>query len=138
MTARSTPRRSALFVAFIVLVMSVVSGDALSQEEPFRNVVITEAFIGDVAPGRYAFRATVTTVAPGATIPFHVHNYPGIRYMLEGALTIHWKGRGSQTFSAGSSYFEGPGENHPKSGMAAANQLDVPARVLIIELVPAE
>lgn len=109
---------------------------AFAQDRPFRNVVVTEVEIGDIPQGRYAFRATITSVDPHAEIPDHVHNNPGIRYMLEGALTIHWKDEGSQTFSAGSTYYEGPGSNHPTNVMAASNPLDTPARVLIIELVP--
>jgi len=58
--------------------------------------------------------------------------------VLEGSLTIVWKSHGSQTFSAGSTYYEAAGENHPSEGMSALNPLDVPARVLIIERVPME
>jgi quercetin dioxygenase-like cupin family protein len=110
--------------------------DVHSQEKPFSNVRIAQEAIGDVPAGKYGFRATVTTVAPGAQIPFHVHEFPGIRYMLEGALTITWKDSSSQTYSAGSTYYEGAGANHPARQMAASNPLTVPARVLIIELVP--
>ncbi len=118
------------------ILMPCLAGSALAQDRPFRNVVVTEVDIGEIPRGRYAFRATITTVDPHAEIPDHVHNNPGIRYMLEGALTIHWKDKGSQTFSAGSTYFEGPGSNHPAGVMAASNPLETPARVLIIELLP--
>lgn len=116
----------------------LVGSAALAQEQPFRNVIITETLIGNVPAGKYAFKASVSTVDPGGEIPSHTHKYPGLRYMLEGALTIRWKGQGSQTFSAGSTYFEPAGENHPDEGMSATNPLGVPARVLIIELVPVE
>ena len=76
-------------------------------------------------------------IAPHGAIPFHTHEYPGLRYVLEGAIMIQWKDRGSQTFGAGSTYYEGAGANHPTTeGMAAMNPLDVPMRVLIVELVP--
>jgi len=136
MTILPSSRVYIFLAALVIFVMSVVVGNAGAQEKPFGNVVITEALIGNIEPGRYAFKVTVTTVAPSAQIPFHVHSFPGVRYMLEGALTIHWKDRGSQTYSAGSTYYEGPGENHPTSGMSATNPFDVPAKVLIIELAP--
>lgn len=135
MITRPYTETSALLCALMALVLSVASRSAWSEETPFRNVVITETTIGDIESGRYAFKVTVTTVAPRAEIPYHVHGSPGIRFMLEGALTIQWKDRGSQTFSAGSTYFEGAGSNHPSSGMAASNPLDVPSKVLIVELV---
>ncbi len=138
MSTQSNFRTCAVAGAFLLFLGSIPLVEVWSQEKPFRNVVITEVLIGDIEPGRYAFKATVTTVAPEAEIPFHTHSYPGIRYMLEGALTIHWKDHGSQTFSAGSTYYEGAGENHPRSGMSAANPLNIPAKVLIIELVRVE
>lgn len=135
MINRRYTKSVAVLCALMALGLSIASRPAWSQETPFSNVVITETTIGDLESGKYAFKVTVTSVAPRAQIPYHVHSSPGIRYMLEGALTIQWKDRGSQTFSAGSTYFEGEGSNHPSSGMAASNPLDVPSKVLIIELV---
>jgi len=132
------PGRSSALCAVMACALASASGFAWPQEKPkpFSSVVINETVIGAVPPGRYAFRVTVTSVAPQARIPFHVHCCPGVRYMLEGALTIHWEDqRGAQTFSAGSTYYEGAGANHPTDGMAAANPFDAPSRVLIIELV---
>lgn len=125
-----------LMLSVFLLACSLVP--TWGQDRPFRSVVITNVEIGEIPQGNYALRATIMTVDPGADIPDHVHNYPGLRYMLEGALTIQWKDGGSQTFSAGSTFFERPGANHPPGVMAAANPLGVPARVLIIELVPDE
>ena len=65
-----------------------------------------------------------------------MHEFHGLRYMLEGALTIAWKEGHTQTFTQGSTYYEGPGENHPPGIMAASNPLDRASKVLIIELVP--
>jgi len=46
---------------------------------------------------------------PGAKIPPHTHAGPGIRYVLEGAITIAWKDRPPQTFKAGSTLLRGLG-----------------------------
>jgi quercetin dioxygenase-like cupin family protein len=119
------------------LMLMVIPLNPEAQEVfQFRNDVITQVPLGSIEAGRYAFRATITTVAPGAQIPFHVHEFHGLRYMLEGALTIAWKEGHTQTFTQGSTYYEGPGENHPPGVMAASNPLDRASKVLIIELVP--
>jgi quercetin dioxygenase-like cupin family protein len=112
------------------------ASNGAADDKQYSNTVITEAVIGDVPQGKYEFRASVTMIAPHGAIPFHTHEYPGLRYVLEGAIMIQWKDRGSQTFGAGSTYYEGAGANHPTEGMAAMNPLDVPMRVLIVELVP--
>ena len=124
----------------IIMVMAALFAAASpapagGDEKPFRNDVITQVEIGEVPAGRYALRATITTVQPHAKIPYHLHEHNGLRYMLEGALSISWKNGEFQTYSAGSTYFEGPGANHPEKGMAAANPLDTVTKVLIIELV---
>lgn len=135
-------QRTARWSMPLMAVVVVGGGLALAQaagapeDSPaFRNDVVTEVPIGAVKEGRYAFRASITTVAPGSKIPNHVHAFPGLRYMLDGSLTIAWKEGHTQTFSQGSTYYEGPGENHPPGVMAASNPGDVPARVLIVELV---
>ena len=98
--------------------------------------VIMQVDIGDLKSGKYMMKATITTIQPHAKIPFHLHKNNGLRYMLEGSLSISWKDGQFQTFSAGSTYFEGPGANHPEGVMAASNPADLVAKVLIIELVP--
>jgi hypothetical protein len=86
--------------------------------------------------GRPTFRMTMLEVQPGAKIPPHTHAGPGIRYMLDGAITIAWKDRGRQRFKAGSTYYEGAGSNYSPSEMSAFNAAKGVTRVLIVELVP--
>lgn len=112
------------------------STQVTAQEKPFRSDVVTQVEIGHLDSGRYAMTATITTIQPNAKIPFHLHKNNGLRYMLEGSLSISWKDGQFQTYSAGSTYFEGPGANHPEGVMAASNPLDSVAKVLIVELVP--
>jgi len=124
-----------------IFVLGLIFGGAsfsLKAQEPlqFRSDVIAQYPMGHVDAGNYALRATLTTIAPDGKIPYHVHEFGGIRYMLEGALTMIWKEKGTQTFSQGSTYYEGPGENHPSGVMAAHNPIDKTSRVLIVELVP--
>jgi quercetin dioxygenase-like cupin family protein len=86
--------------------------------------------------GKWDMKATMLVLEPGGEIPFHVHKGPGLRYVLEGAITINWKEGKTQTFEAGSTYFEGPGENHPSGTISARNGGKGPCRVVIVELVP--
>ena len=136
MTIRPITLMSVLLAAFVIFVLSVVSIDAGAQDKPFRNDVITQVEIGDMKSGKYLMKATITTIQPHAKIPFHLHKYNGLRYMLEGSLSISWKDGQFQTYSAGSTYFEGPGANHPEGAMAASNPADSVAKVLIVEIVP--
>jgi len=129
-------RAAGILVAGTALL--ALAGEGVAQDKAFSNTILTEVPIGEVSQGKYAFRVSVTTIAPRGEIPFHVHEHSGVRYVLEGAITIQWTDRGSQTFSVGSTYYEAAGANHPTEGMAATNPLDVPMRVLIVELVPAK
>jgi quercetin dioxygenase-like cupin family protein len=73
---------------------------------------------------------------PGAAIPEHIHKGPGMRYVLEGAIAIAWKNGKTETFKAGSTYFEAPGSDHPIGQMSARNAVDGRTRVLIFEILP--
>ena len=115
-------------------------GFASSAEDvpQFRSDVIMQAPVGKAESRNYALRATITTMQPFAKIPPHVHEFGGIRYVLEGAITINWKDGGSQTFTQGSTYFEGPGQNHPPGVMAASNPTDKVTKILLVEWVPVD
>jgi quercetin dioxygenase-like cupin family protein len=132
----SKPLNSAAWILIAAVVLLAEVGYGAAQDKQFSSTILTEAVIGDVPQGKYELKASVTTIAPHGSIPFHVHQYPGLRYVLEGAITVQWKDRGSQTFGSGSTYYEGAGANHPTEGMAATNPLAVPMRLLIVELVP--
>jgi len=77
-------------------------------------------------------------IEPGGEVPFHVHKGPGLRYVLDGAITINWKGGNTEAFKAGATYFEGAGENHPSGNFSAKNNGSESCRVVIVELVPEE
>ena len=126
----------AVTLVALMLLATGRSTPVTAQEKPFRSDVITQVEIGDMKSGKYAMKATITTIQPHAKIPFHLHEHNGLRYMLEGSLTISWKDGQFQTYSAGSTYFEGPGANHPDTDMAASNPTDSVTKVLIVELVP--
>ncbi len=132
--------RGALWVIVIAIQATLLVAwptQLMAQEKPkFRGDALTQFDIGHVEAGRYQLKATLFSMEPGAEAPYHIHKGPGIRYVLEGAITIHWKDKGANTFGAGSTYTEGPGENHPPGVIAAKNLTSVTTKVLIIELLP--
>lgn len=129
-----------LFLISFALQLALLVGgttQVASQETPkVRGDVLTQFNIGHTESGNYKLKATLFTMEPGAEAPYHIHKGPGIRYVLEGAITIQWKGGGANTYGAGSTYTEGPGENHPEGVISARNLTSVTTKVLIIELLP--
>jgi len=136
MRYRKSPRVVAASAMALMLLATGQSTPITAQEKPFRSDVITQVNIGNMKSGKYTMKATITTIQPRAKIPFHIHKYNGLRYILDGSLSISWKDGRFQTYSAGSTYFEGPGANHPDTDMAASNPTDSVTKVLIVELVP--
>ena len=135
----STKLRGVTSVLSCLSVLSAYSFSpaARAEELPqFRSDVIMQVALGHVDAGNYALRASVTTLEPLGKIPPHVHQFGGIRYLLEGAITINWKDGGSQTFTQGSTYFEGPGQNHPPGVISASNPTDKLTKLLQIEWIP--
>src|SRR5215475_5896777 len=120
----------------ICLVGVVSLADA--EEVKFKASVLEQADLGEIQAGQRVMRLTMLELQPGAEIPPHTHKGPGLRYVVEGAITVAWKDRGTQTFKAGSTYFEGAGENHPPGQMSAKNAADGLTRVVIVELLPKE
>ncbi len=102
----------------------------------FSATTLQQVPLGALGPGKWSMKSTMLVMEPGAKIPFHVHAGPGLRYVLEGAITIVWKDGKTQTFDAGSTYFEGRGENHPAGTISARNDGKGPCRVLIVEVDP--
>ncbi len=138
---RLSPKfRGALWVIIIAMQATLLvtwPTQLMAQEKPkFRGDALTQFDLGHVEAGRYQLKATLFSMEPGAEAPYHLHKGPGIRYVLEGAVTVSWKDKGSNTFGAGSTYTEGPGENHPPGVIAARNLTSVTTKVLIIELLP--
>jgi len=61
---------SCLCIAAALLISSAsLASPATAGEAPIRNVVITETPIGNVPAGKYAFKASVSSVEPGAETP---------------------------------------------------------------------
>ncbi len=138
---RISPKfRGALWVPAVAMQIALLVAwptQPIAQEKPkFRGDTLTTFEIGYVEAGQYKLKATLFSMEPGAEAPYHLHKGPGIRYVLEGAITISWKDKGANTYGSGSTYTEGPGENHPPGVIAAKNLTSDTTKVLIIELLP--
>ncbi len=132
-------RRKLVVASVMAMIAMLGAGPSLAQTPtPFNAKTLQQTALGELPTGKWDMKATILTIEPGGEVPFHVHKGPGLRYVLEGAITINWKEGNTQTYVAGSTYFEGGGANHPPGNFAAKNNGNAPCRVLIIELVPQE
>ncbi len=128
----ATLRRAAALIVFLLLgAIPATKADNAN----FKGAVLDEVSLGSLT-GEYTMKMTLLEMEPGAAIPEHTHKGPGMRYVLEGAIAIAWKNGKTETFKAGSTYFEAPGSSHPIGRMSARNAVNDRTRVLIFELLP--
>lgn len=80
--------------------------------------------------GKFKLRATELTFAPDGYVGVHHHVGPGIRYVLSGEFTFAQGGQ-ETIYKAGDYFFETGNLAH-----TAQNKTNLPARVLIVEIVP--
>lgn len=130
--------RSIMLTTLLATLLVAAPFSATAEEKKFKGTVLEQADLGNLPTGGRVLKMTLLELQPGAEIPAHTHKGPGLRYVLDGAISIVWKDRGMQIFKAGSTYFEGAGENHPPSEMSAKNAAEGVTRVLIVELLPKE
>ena len=127
---------SMILTSVLTVCLSISSASA--EDMKFKASVLEQVDLGNVPAGERVMKMTLLELQPGAEIPPHTHKGPGLRYVLEGAISVAWKDRQTQTFKAGETYFEGAGENHPPGQMSAKNAAESMTRVVIVELLPKE
>lgn len=126
-------------VMALFAVCAIVSSATLAHEKERKGPeVLQDVALGELNMKNPRMRARKFTMPAGFKSPTHRHDGPGIRYVLEGEITIYWKDGTKKTYGPGDSYFEGPGENHPPHDMSAANEGDTPVTVLVVDLLPGE
>jgi quercetin dioxygenase-like cupin family protein len=123
-----------LIVAAVCLLAT--AGGAADEHERKGPEVLQDVALGDLNMANPHLRARKFSMPAGYKSPSHRHDGPGIRYVLDGEITIYWKDGTKRTYGPGDTYFEGPGENHPPHDMSAANEGDTPVTVLIVDLHP--
>ena len=137
MTAHIPIHRATLSIPVLLAAgLMAFHGDyAQAEEKKFSAKVLQQEDVGKLE-GERTMRMVMFTMRPGAEVPEHQHDGPGLRYVLDGAITIAWKGGEEKIFEAGDTYFEGPGANHPAGEISARNPTNEVTRVLIIETLP--
>ena len=83
--------------------------------------------------GKLDLRATEVEVEPGGSIKDHYHFGPGIRRVLSGELTLVYQDTKKEQVVHAGDYFYEPGD----VDIWAVNRGKEPAKLLIVELVPA-
>jgi len=111
---------------------------ALAEEPKVRSTVKQENFIGHINAADKALRGRVVTFEPGGVAEFHVHEFPGIRIVLEGTVTVKWKDGNSETYAAGGTFFEGPVGEKPARAHEVSNVGNTIAKIWLVELIPEE
>jgi quercetin dioxygenase-like cupin family protein len=71
--------------------------------------------------------SAIVTIPPGGTTGWHHHEVPLFAYILEGELTVEYRGRGSRTYRAGEGVLEAV--NLPHNG---TNTGSVPVKLLAV------
>ena len=123
----------------LLLLVALLGGiDRLAAQEVVETrgitseVKIEEVTFGHLTElnGKFKLRATELTFAPDGYVGVHHHVGPGIRYVLSGELTFAEGGQ-ETVYKAGDYFFETGNLAH-----TAQNKTNLPARVLIVEIVP--
>ena len=127
--------QSVLLPALLLGLASMPFHQALGQDKAYTGEMLQAEDLGQLEGDR-TLKMTLLTMQPGAEIPEHTHAGPGLRYVLDGAITVYSEDGGEQTYQAGETYFEGPGANHPAGAMSATNAAEGETRVLIVEVAP--
>jgi len=102
-----TPKTGGVLMPVIHSVVPTIaifgSGASVAQTPAPTKVslnTLQQVSLGELPPGKWNMKAVMLVIEPGGEIPFHVHSGPGLRYVLEGAITIKWKEGKTQTFKA--------------------------------------
>jgi len=77
-------------IALSVLGLAGLYTMAVADEPKFKGTVLDRVMLGSLN-GDYIMKVTMLDMKPGAQVPEHTHKGPGLRYVLEGAITIAWK-----------------------------------------------
>ncbi len=140
---RSSPKPFAIVLwgAMLATLLVAATTSAFGDEKKQKRKppeMLQDVVLGQIDMKNPMLRARKFSMPPGAKSPTHRHDGPGIRYVLDGEITIYWKDGTKHTYGPGDTYFEGPGENHPPHDMSAANEGDKPVIVYIVDLHPGE
>ena len=125
-------------LGMLVFFAGTIAGCAMNSSEPADAEIVVKTLLkmehtilGQpiVYPqdGAAEVTAVIITIPPGAETGLHRHDAPFFAHLLEGELTVSYKGHGTRVYMAGESLLEAIGTPH--NGRSTG---DVPARVLSV------
>jgi quercetin dioxygenase-like cupin family protein len=118
-------RSLGLGLALIALLAAVTSAAAQGTASP--QLLLREVLSGMPRGDKQEVRVLTAGFKPGDKTVFHMHRFPVIVYVLEGAFTLELEGRAPITVKAGEAMVEPPNVK-----MTGYNRSAEPLRVLIV------
>ena len=103
--------RRAVAVTATLLLFSITMGASAQQAYPTRDLLETgKTVMGEQlrypTGGPAKVTVSIVTVAPGADTALHHHPAPLVAYILEGELTVEYKGHGRRVYRKGDAFLE--------------------------------
>ena len=83
--------RSMMLTSMLAIYFVGVVPLADAEDMKYKASVLEQVDLGELPAGQRVMRMTIGELQPGAEIGPHTHKGPGLRYVLEGAITIAWK-----------------------------------------------
>ena len=97
--------RSMRLTSMLAMCVISVFPSRKPRRQSFKPVVLEQVDLGHVPAGERITKLTLLELQPGAEIPPHTHKGPGLRYVVEGAISIAWKDRGTGGLQGGIDLF---------------------------------
>jgi quercetin dioxygenase-like cupin family protein len=119
-------RSLGLGLALIALLAAVTSAAAQGTASP--QLLLREVLSGMPRGDKQEVRVLTAGFKPGDKTVFHMHRFPVIVYVLEGAFTLELEGRAPITVKAGEAMVEPPNVKMTGYNRSATE----PLRVLIV------
>ena len=123
-----------LFSGILLMVFGVAAFAQVQSQGVRPKLKLEETVYGHLEElnGKYKFRASEVTFAPGAKLGPHHHAGPGMRYVAAGEITFLEGGKAT-VYKTGDFFYESGDIVH-----TAENKTKAPVRIVFFEILPAQ
>ena len=123
-----------LFSGILLMVFGVAAFAQVQSQGVTPKLKLEEPVYGHLEElnGKYKFRASEVTFAPGAKLGAHHHAGPGVRYVAAGEITFLEGGKAT-VYKTGDFFYESGDIVH-----TAENKTKAPVRIVFFEILPAQ
>jgi len=123
-----------LFSGILLMVFGVAAFAQVQSQGVTPKLKLEETVYGHLEElnGKYKFRASEVTFAPGAKLGPHHHAGPGMRYVAAGEITFLEGGKAT-VYKTGDFFYESGDIVH-----TAENKTKAPVRIVFFEILPAQ